>query len=289
MAIKIYKLNYTYSKGTPYEKQALDNITFNIDDGDFCCIIGHTGSGKSTLLQHFNGLIKLQSGELEVLNFNLNIKKPDYKSLRFAVGMVFQYPEYQLFDDTVKKDVGFGPRNMKLSPEDIAERVNKSLKAVGLDPEEIGEKSPFEISGGQKRRVAIAGVIAMQPQILVLDEPTAGLDPKGKQEIMDLVLELKRNLTHTVVMVTHDMDLVAKYATKVCVLKNGKVAYVGTPDGLFNDKRLVEDCSLKLPFGVSLATELRNVGFEINEKAIDVEQVVDEVSKYFSKGGVNNA
>lgn len=289
MAIKIRNLNYIYSKGTPYEKTALENISFDIDDGDFCCVIGHTGSGKSTLMQHFNGLIKLQSGELTVLDFKLNTKKPDYKSLRFAVGMVFQYPEYQLFDDTVTKDTGFGPRNMKLSSEEVAERVKNSLKAVGLDPEEIGEKSPFEISGGQKRRVAIAGVIAMQPKILVLDEPTAGLDPKGKQEIINLVLNLKRTLSHTVVMVTHDMDLVAKYANKVCVLKNGKVSFFGTPDELFNNERLVSECSLNLPSGVVLANELRKVGFDIDKKALDVEDVVNEVAKYFPKGGVDNA
>ena len=289
MAIKIRNLDYIYSKGTPYEKKALQNITFDIDDGDFCCIIGHTGSGKSTLLQHFNGLIKLQSGELTVLDFKLNVKRPDYRSLRFAVGMVFQYPEYQLFDDTVTKDVGFGPRNMKLSGEEIEERVKKSLWAVGLNPEEIGDKSPFEISGGQKRRVAIAGVIAMQPKILVLDEPTAGLDPKGKQEIMRLVLDLKKTLTPTVVMVTHDMDLVAKYANKVCVLKDGKVAFFGTPAELFNDKALVSQCSLNLPSGVVLANELRNVGFEIRKTAIDVEEVVECALEYFPKGGVDNA
>lgn len=289
MAIKIRNLDYIYSKGTPYEKKALTDITFDVDDGDFCCIIGHTGSGKSTLLQHFNGLIKLQSGELTVLDYKLNVKKPDYRSLRFAVGMVFQYPEYQLFDDTVTKDVGFGPRNMKLPPEEVQERVKKSLQAVGLNPEEIGEKSPFEISGGQKRRVAIAGVISMQPKILVLDEPTAGLDPKGKQEIMNLVLDLKKTLTHTVVMVTHDMDLVAKYATKVCVLKDGKVAFFGEPSELFNDSDLVSKCSLNLPSGVVLASELRKVGFEISKSAIDLDDVVDCVLEYFPKGGVENA
>lgn len=289
MAIKIRNLSYIYSKSTPYEKKALDNVSFDIEEGDFCCIIGHTGSGKSTLLQHFNGLIKLQSGELTVLNYNLNAKKPDYKGLRFAVGMVFQYPEYQLFDDTVNKDVGFGPRNMKLSLEEIEKRVRSSLFSVGLNPDEIGDKSPFEISGGQKRRVAIAGVIAMQPKILVLDEPTAGLDPKGKQEIMNLVLDLKRKLTPTIVMVTHDMDLVAKYATKVCVLKNGKVAFYGNPETLFNDSELVSECSLNLPSGVVLASELRKVGFDIDKNVIKLEEVVDEVARYFPKGGVDNA
>ena len=184
MAIQTKNLAFTYSQGSPYEKTALKDVTLHIEQGDFYCILGHTGSGKSTLLQHFNGLLKRMKGELRVLDFDLTKKKPDYKSLRFSVGMVFQYPEYQLFDDTVAKDVAFGPKNMKLDGAEIERRVKKSLELVGLDYKEIGEKSPFEISGGQKRRAAIAGVIAMEPKILILDEPTAGLDPKGKQEIM---------------------------------------------------------------------------------------------------------
>lgn len=289
MAIKIKNLGYVYSKGSPYEKVALDDISLNIEEGDFYCVLGHTGSGKSTLLQHLNGLIKLTKGELKVLDFDLTVRKPDYKSLRFAVGMVFQYPEYQLFDETVSKDVGFGPRNMKLDDDEIAHRVEESLKLVGLDPDEIGEKSPFEISGGQKRRVAIAGVIAMRPKILVLDEPTSGLDPVGKQEIMNLVMRLKSSLAHTVIMVTHDMDLVAKYADKVCVLKDGSIAYDGTPQDLFNDSQKVKECGLRLPSGVELANELRAVGFDIPMSNITVESVVDSVLTNFDSSEVKNA
>lgn len=289
MAIKTKNLNFTYSKGAPYEKHALKNVTLHIKQGDFCCILGQTGSGKSTLLQHFNGLIKRQDGELQVLDFDLTKKKFNYKALRFAVGMIFQYPEYQLFDDTVAKDVSYGPKNMKLDSETIDKRVRKSIKLVGLNYDEIAEKSPFEISGGQKRRVAIAGVISMEPKVLVLDEPTAGLDPLGKKEIMELVLSLKKNMTHTVVMVTHDMDLVAKYANRVIVLKNGEVAYDGTPEELFANNELVTNCSLRLPSGVVLANELRAQGFNIDKNAITMEKVAECVKKEFDNKENDNA
>lgn len=289
MAIETKNLSYTYSVGSPYQKTALKDVTLHIHEGDFCCILGHTGSGKSTLLQHFNGLIKRTSGELRVLEFDLNRRKPDYKSLRFNVGMVFQYPEYQLFDDTVSKDVSFGPKNMRLDEEEIKKRVREALTLVGLDPDEIGEKSPFEISGGQKRRAAIAGVIAIRPKILVLDEPTAGLDPKGKKEIMSLVKSLKEKLSPTVVMVTHDMDLVAEYATKVIVLKDGEVAFDGTPAELFNNNEIVNNCSLRLPSGVALANELREVGFDIDHNSITIEQVVDNLIKEIKPKENDNA
>lgn len=279
MAIQTKDLAYIYSKGSPYEKTALKDITLHIEQGDFYCILGHTGSGKSTLLQHFNGLLKRMKGELRVLDFDLTKKKPDYKSLRFSVGMVFQYPEYQLFDDTVAKDVAFGPKNMKLSDEEIQRRVKKSIELVGLDYDEIAEKSPFEISGGQKRRTAIAGVISMEPKILVLDEPTAGLDPKGKQEIMSLVCSLKSNLSPTVVMVTHDMDIVSEYATKVLVLKDGSVAFDGEPWELFASDEIVKDCSLRKPSGVKLADELRAVGFDIDKKSITIDSVIADAVK----------
>ena len=289
MAIQTKNLAFTYSQGSPYEKTALKDVTLHIEQGDFYCILGHTGSGKSTLLQHFNGLLKRMKGELRVLDFDLTKKKPDYKSLRFSVGMVFQYPEYQLFDDTVAKDVAFGPKNMKLDGAEIERRVKKSLELVGLDYKEIGEKSPFEISGGQKRRAAIAGVIAMEPKILILDEPTAGLDPKGKQEIMSLVKSLKENVSPTVVMVTHDMDTVAEYATKVCVLKDGEVAFDGLPWKLFASDEIVRNCSLRLPSGVKLANELRAVGFDIDETSITIEKVVDDVCKNLEKKETENA
>lgn len=289
MAIETKNLGYTYSVGSPYQKTALKDVTLHIKEGDFCCILGHTGSGKSTLLQHFNGLIKRTSGELRVLDFDLNRRKPDYKSLRFKVGMVFQYPEYQLFDDTVSKDVSFGPKNMKLDEDEIKKRVREALTLVGLNPDDIGEKSPFEISGGQKRRAAIAGVIAIRPKILVLDEPTAGLDPKGKKEIMNLVARLKEKLSPTVVMVTHDMDLVAEYATKVIVLKEGKIAFDGTPAELFNNGEIVNDCSLRLPSGVALANELRKSGFNIDYNSITIEQVVDNLVKEFKPKEKDNA
>lgn len=276
MAIKVRDLSYTYSKGSPYEKKALDGISLEIHEGDFFCLIGHTGSGKSTFLQHLNGLIKLTEGKLSVFDIDLSARKPDYKRLRFTVGMVFQYPEYQLFDDTVEKDVGFGPRNMKLDKNEIAERVKDAINAVGLPYEEIKDKSPFEISGGQKRRSAIAGVIAMRPKVLVLDEPTAGLDPKGKEEILKLISKLKEEICPTVIMVTHDMEIVAQKATRVGVLKNGKLIADTTPEVLFARKDL-EELGLERPVSVRVGQYLNELGFNISVNAITPEKLVAEI------------
>ncbi len=276
MAIKVRDLSYTYSKGSPYEKKALDKISLDINEGDFFCLIGHTGSGKSTFLQHLNGLIKLTEGKLSVFDIDLSTRKPDYKRLRFTVGMVFQYPEYQLFDDTVEKDVGFGPRNMKLDAEEIARRVKEAIEAVGLPYEDIKEKSPFEISGGQKRRAAIAGVVAMRPKVLVLDEPTAGLDPKGKVEILKLISRLKETICPTIVMVTHDMEIVAEKATRVGVLKDGKLIADTTPEELFARSDL-EELGLERPISVRIGQYLNELGFAISQNAITPEKLVDEI------------
>lgn len=276
MAIKVRDLSYIYSKGSPYEKKALDKISLDINEGDFFCLIGHTGSGKSTFLQHLNGLIKLTEGKLSVFDIDLSTRKPDYKRLRFTVGMVFQYPEYQLFDDTVEKDVGFGPRNMKLDGEEIAQRVKEAIEAVGLSYDDIKEKSPFEISGGQKRRAAIAGVIAMRPKVLVLDEPTAGLDPKGKGEILSLISKLKETICPTVIMVTHDMEIVAEKATRVSVLKDGKLIADTTPEELFARNDL-EEIGLERPISVRIAQYLNEFGFNISQNAITPEKLVKEI------------
>ena len=274
MSIVVKDLSFTYSKGSQFEKKALDGVSITVEDGDFLAIVGHTGSGKSTFLQHLNGLIKLTEGEIKVLDIDLTVRKPDYRKLRFSVGMVFQYPEYQLFDETVAKDVGFGPRNMKLDGEEIDRRVREVVSLVGLDYDEIAEKSPFELSGGQKRRVAIAGVLAMRPQILVLDEPTAGLDPLGKREIMKLVLKLKESMCPTVIMVTHDMDIVAAYATRAAVFQSGKIVFDGKPYELFAKDDLKE-YGLDVPAAVGIANELRKVGFDIPKEAITPEAIVD--------------
>ena len=220
MPIVVKDLSFAYGKGTPFEKKALDGVSLTIEDGEFLGIMGHTGSGKSTFIQHLNGLIKVQSGEIDVNGIKLTPAKrpkPDLKALRAAVGMVFQYPEYQLFDDTVIKDVAFGPKNMGFKREEAEEMARQALRLVGLDPDEVGQKAPFELSGGQKRRAAIAGVIVMKPKILVLDEPTAGLDPYGKEQILDLVLRLKEECSPTVIVISHDMDEITRYASRLVV------------------------------------------------------------------------
>jgi len=263
MSIEVEGLGYTYMKKSPYEKRALDNVTFSIAEGDFLAIVGQTGSGKSTLLQHLNGLIKLTEGKVVVDDIDLTVRRPDYKRLRYLVGMVFQYPEYQLFDETVAKDVGFGCRNAGLSPEETAQRVREAIELVGLDYDDIAERSPFELSGGQKRRVAIAGVIAMRPKVLVLDEPTAGLDPKGRREIMDMVVRLHGTVCPTVIMVSHDMEAVAEYCNRVLVLSHGQLVYDLTPAELFAKGDLVRELGLDTPVSVRLADMLRAKGWDV--------------------------
>ena len=263
MSIEVEGLGYTYMKKSPYEKRALDNVTFSIQEGDFLAIVGQTGSGKSTLLQHLNGLIKLTEGKIVVDDIDLTARRPDYKRLRYTVGMVFQYPEYQLFDETVAKDVGFGCRNAGLTPEETDERVREAIRLVGMDYDDIAERSPFELSGGQKRRVAIAGVIAMRPKVLVLDEPTAGLDPKGRREIMDMVVRLHGTVCPTVIMVSHDMEAVAEYCNRVLVLSHGQLVYDLTPAELFAKGDMVRELGLNTPVSVQLAEILREKGWDV--------------------------
>ena len=262
MPIEIRDLRYTYSPKTPFARVALDGIDLEIRDGDYIGIIGHTGSGKSTFLQHLNGLIKVQQGFVKVNDIVLD-KKYDYKKLRSTVGMVFQYPEYQLFAQSVEKDVGFGPANLKLDKEEIARRVKSALAAVGLDYESIADKSPFEISGGQKRRVALAGVIAMQPSVLVLDEPTAGLDPVGKREVLALVDAIKRETAHTVVMISHNMDEVAEHCSRIVVFDHGKVKFDLPPSELFLHRTELTEMGLDVPKTVGIRDALIERGWEI--------------------------
>lgn len=283
MAIEVRDLGYIYGKKTPYEMRALNKISLHIEKGEFLAIIGHTGSGKSTFIQHLNGLIKLTEGKLRVLDIDLNVKKPDYKRLRTTVGMVFQYPEYQLFDETVAKDVGFGPRNMGLEKEEIDKRVKEAIELVGLSYEEVAERSPFELSGGQKRRVAIAGVIAMKPEVLVLDEPTAGLDPKGKRDIIALVQKLKQEVCHTVIMVSHDMDLVAETATKVAVLKDGELKAYLPPVQLFANRQGIAEWGLDIPYSAKIADCLRDLGMELSDKCITPENLANEILAWGGK------
>lgn len=281
MSIVIKDLRYVYSPRTPFEKVALDGITMTINDGDFFGIIGHTGSGKSTLISHFNGLIKLMEGSLTVNGIDLT-GKYDYKALRSKVGMVFQYPEYQLFDETVERDVGFGPKNLGLNDGEIKKRVEDAIRLVGLDYEKIKDRSPFELSGGQMRRVALAGVLAMKPEILVLDEPTAGLDPRGKREILQLIKQIKSECP-TIIMISHNMDEISEYCNRIAVLGKGKLEGVFTPSELFGQEEIINKLGLRLPTPAYIAYLLRQRGYDIH--ASDEQSLIEEIFK--AKGAKN--
>lgn len=262
MSIVIEHLSYIYSPRTPYEKRALDDVSFTIEDGDFFGIIGHTGSGKSTLVSHLNALTRVTQGTIRVDDMDLSAKKLDFKRLRKTVGMVFQYPEYQLFDETVLKDVMFGCKNVGMTEEEATAAARAALTAVGLDPDEVGERSPFDLSGGQKRRVAIAGVIAMQPKVLVLDEPTAGLDPRGKNEILTLIGEIKK-MCPTIVMISHNMDEIARCCNRIAVMSGGKLLGVYAPKELFGARDKVLAAGLELPGVTALANRLADAGLAV--------------------------
>ena len=236
MSIKVTKLNHIYDKGMPTEQAALTDVSFEINDGELVGIIGHTGSGKSTLLQHLNGLLKATSGSIEVGGVEITRPGVSMVEIRKRVGLVFQYPEYQLFEVNVAKDVAYGPRNLGLSEEEIDQRVREAIALVGLDYETVKDRSPFELSGGQKRAVAIAGVIAMRPEVLILDEPTAGLDPKAHKDILNMITEVHRRTGNIIILVSHNMDEVARYADRVCYMEGGKLIRVGTPEEVFTDE-----------------------------------------------------
>lgn len=283
MSIIINGVSFTYMKKTPYEKKALDNISLEIKDGEIQGIIGHTGSGKSTLIQHINGLIKLQEGTITVGDITLTNKKrpkPKYSVLRSEVGMVFQYPEYQLFEETVEKDVAFGPKNLKIPKEEIAERVKEAIEVVGLDYESVKNRSPFELSGGQKRRVAIAGVLAMKPKILILDEPTAGLDPSGRKEMYELIRRVKETCTPTIVIISHNMDEIADFADRIAVLDKGKLAYNLPPKELFTHKEELYKMGLELPLVVRLENHLKEKNIDLGVNAISQDELVKAIVDY---------
>lgn len=287
-AIEIKHLTYIYSRKTPYEKKALDDVNLCIEEGSFVGIVGATGSGKSTLIQHLNGLIKVQdkkTSSVVVQGMSATDKKT-LKNLRFKVGMVFQYPEYQLFADTVEKDVAFGPKNMKLSKEEIDVRVRKAMDVVGLDYDQFASRSPFDLSGGEKRRAAIAGVIAMQPEILVLDEPVAGLDPAGREEILALVKKLQKEVSPTIILVSHNMDDIAVMADRIIALEDGKVVMDGTPKEVFSDRKHVEEIGLDVPFATSLSDEFIAMGYDLPKDIISLDELADALSKIRKNEGV---
>lgn len=294
MPIKFSHLNYVYSKDTPLETAALHDINLDIIDGSFVCLVGHTGSGKSTLIQHINALLTPTSGEVDVNGIKVLNKKDkkvflkslskderkhqNIKEIRKNVGLVFQFPEYQLFEETVLKDVSFGPKNFGCSEEEAIKKAKESLALVGID-ESLFDKSPFELSGGQRRRVAIAGIISLNPDILILDEPTAGLDPQGSNEMMSLFYKLYQKGT-TIIMVTHDMDIVIKYATDVIVLKKGEIILECKPYSLFLNDEVLKELCVEEPKPISFAKELINKGMQIKlENVKDTDSLIEEICK----------
>ncbi len=281
MSIVIDNVNYTYGAGTAYEKHALKNINLVIPDGQFIGLIGHTGSGKSTLIQHLNGLVKATSGAIYYDGHDIYDDDFSMKELRTKVGLVFQYPEHQLFETTVVKDVEFGPKNMKLPQLEVQLRTFEAIKMVGI-PEELYDASPFELSGGQKRRVAIAGVLAMKPEVLILDEPTAGLDPMGRDEILDRIAAIQKERKITVILVSHSMEDVANYVDRLIVMDHGSVQFDGTPKEVFGHYKELEALGLAAPQVTYVMQALREKGMNVGN-ATTVEEARNEILKCWRK------
>ena len=289
MAIKIENLDYVYMQGSPFEKKALDNVNIEIKDGEFVGLIGHTGSGKSTLVQHLNGLLKPHSGSVVINGHETTTKGEELKKLRCDVGLVFQYPEHQLFEETVYKDIAYGPTNLGLSKEEIDARVRDAARCVGLSPDVL-DKSPFDLSGGQKRRVAIAGVISMKPSVLVLDEPTAGLDPAGREEILSQIKSIYNEGNMTVILVSHSMEDVARLVNRLIVMNEGKVFTDGTVDEVFSHGKELRSIGLNVPQVSVLIDELIARGIDINPDIYTVDAAKRELGAYFKRikeGGEN--
>ena len=282
MSIKLEHVNYIYSADTAYEKQALKDICLEIPHGQFVGIIGHTGSGKSTLIQHLNGLIRATSGTVYYNGENIYADGYNMKELRSQVGLVFQYPEHQLFEVDVLKDVCFGPKNQGFSEKECEERAREALKLVGLK-EKYYEQSPFELSGGQKRRVAIAGVLAMCPKVLVLDEPTAGLDPKGRDEILDQIAYLHKTSDMTVILVSHSMEDIAKYVDRIIVMNHGEVMFDDVPKRVFSHYKELDSVGLAAPQVTYIMHELKENGLDVSVHATTIEEAADEIMAAVTK------
>jgi energy-coupling factor transport system ATP-binding protein len=284
MSIKAEHINYIYSQGTAFEQYALKDVSFEIQDGEFVGLIGHTGSGKSTLIQHLNGLIRATSGALYYNGKNIYDADFSMKELRNKVGLVFQYPEHQLFEVDVFSDVCFGPKNQKLAQDVIEERARQALTLVGLK-EKYWKQSPFELSGGQKRRVAIAGVLAMRPDVLILDEPTAGLDPKGRDELLDQLAELHEKEKLTIILVSHSMEDIARYADRIMVMNHGEKIYDGTPKEVFRHYKELEKVGLAAPQVTYIVHALRDHGVPVSEDVTTVAEAKAAILKVLKKGG----
>lgn len=280
MSIALEHVNYIYSPGTAYEKRALNDISLEIGQGQFVGIIGHTGSGKSTLIQHLNGLMKATSGDILYDGQSIYAEGYDMRKLRSQVGLVFQYPEHQLFEVDVISDVCFGPKNQGLSEEESEKNAREALELVGF-PEKYYKQSPFELSGGQKRRVAIAGVLAMKPKVLILDEPTAGLDPKGRDEILDQIAKLHKETGMTVVLVSHSMEDVARYVDRIIVMNKGEKVLDSTPKEVFRHYKELEEVGLAAPQVTYVMHDLKDRGFDVSPDATTIEEAADEIMRSF--------
>lgn len=283
--LETQNLTYKYSVGTPFEKVAIEDISISVEKGDFIGIIGHTGSGKSTLVQHLNGLLKPTSGTILLDGKDIHSDKNFTRQARFKVGLCFQYPEYQLFENTVYEDIAFGPKNMKLSKEEIKERVLRAAEFVGVRNDML-QKSPFDLSGGEKRRVAIAGVMAMQPEILILDEPSAGLDPKGRKVISEMIEQYRKNTGSTVIVVSHSMEDVAESADKVLVMNRGKVEYFASVDEVFSNAEHLVEIGLNVPEITKVFLALKKQGYDIRTDIYSVNEAKAELLRLFKEMGV---
>lgn len=286
MSVKVENLTHIYNEGLPHESVAVQDVSFSIEDGQIAGIIGHTGSGKSTLVQHLNGLIKPKTGSIYIDGENICDGKTVMREIRKKVGLVFQYPEYQLFEETVFKDVAFGPKNIGLADEELEDRVREAIELVGLDYEQIKDKSPFDLSGGQKRRVAIAGVIAMKPKVLILDEPTAGLDPKAHRDVLDMIIRVHEHENNITIMVSHNMEDIASMCDKVIVMDRAHAVMEGTPEEVFARRTELRQMGLAAPPVTELIDMLNDRGFKLDGNILTRDKAVEEIYKAI-RGNIN--
>lgn len=282
--LQVKDLTHTYGAGTPFQRSAVEHMSFDVNEGEFLGIIGHTGSGKSTLIQHLNGLLQPTAGEILLRRKNIWAEPKKIREVRFKVGLVFQYPEYQLFEETIARDIAFGPTNMGLKQSEIDERVIESMRAVGLD-ESMANQSPFALSGGQKRRVAIAGILAMRPEVLVLDEPTAGLDPQGRDEILGLIRDYHQQSGATVLIVSHSMEDIAGLADRLLVMNHAKVLFCDTPRAVFSHANEIIAAGLDIPMITKVMLELKKRGYDVDTSVYTVQQALDALRACKAKGG----
>ena len=283
MSIEVKNLTHIYNEGLTHESIALEDVSFRAEDGQMVGIIGHTGSGKSTLVQHLNGLLKPKSGQIIVSGQDITAEGVAMRDIRRKIGLVFQYPEYQLFEETVAKDVAFGPGNLGLSQEEIDFRVREAIEMVGLDYESVKDQSPFDLSGGQKRRAAIAGVIAMKPEVLILDEPTAGLNPKAHSDILEMVETIHARSGNIIFLVSHNMNDIARMSDKVLVMNRGKLAMEGTPSEVFSREEELRSIGLDLPDPMAITTALRKAGMDIDINCLTMDEAADQIAKVLRK------